>query len=100
VSSRLRPLALTAGLIGGSTLLGRLLGYGFGRNTVVRCRAGHLFTTIWIPGVKLRALDLGVARVQRCPVGRHWTLVRPVRQRNLTDADRAAAAAHRDVRLP
>jgi hypothetical protein len=46
----------------------------------VRCRQGHEFTTLWIPGVKLNAIDLVVARVQRCPVGQHWSLVTPVRQ--------------------
>ena len=50
-------------------------------------REGHLFTTIWIPGVKLKELDLVVARIQRCPVGQHWSLVVPVREADLTDAD-------------
>jgi hypothetical protein len=81
-------------------ILARALGYRLGWNTVVRCRRGHLFTTIWIPGVKLKALDLGVARVQRCPVGRHWTLVTPVRESTLTNRARRRARAHRDVRIP
>ncbi len=88
------------GAVAAFTLVARLLGYKLGTNTVVRCRQGHLFTTIWIPGVKLKALDLGVARVQRCPVGRHWSLVVPVREADLSDAEREFARAHRDVRLP
>jgi hypothetical protein len=50
-----RPLLISVGLIAGGTVAGRLLGYNMGGNLVVRCRQGHLFTTIWIPGVKLKA---------------------------------------------
>ena len=82
------------------TIAGRLLGYGFGLHTIVRCRSGHLFSTIWIPGLKLKAVDLGVARIQRCPVGHHWTLVTPVRAADLSARQRRKALARRDVRLP
>ena len=82
------------------TLVARRLGYRLGANTVVRCRSGHLFTTIWIPGVKLKAIDLLVARVQWCPVGRHWSLVTPVRDADLSVHDRLFAASHHDVRIP
>lgn len=95
-----RPLLVVAGVLGAGMLAARALGYKLGLHTVVRCRDGHLFTTIWIPGVKLKALDLGVARIQRCPVGHHWTVVVPVREANLTEEQRREAAAHRDVRLP
>jgi hypothetical protein len=78
----------------------RRLGYGFAGDVVVRCRRGHHFTTIWVPGVSLKALRLGWWRVQRCPVGRHWALVTPVRRADLTpDALRAAQEA-RDLRIP
>jgi hypothetical protein len=87
-------------VIAAFTVIGRLLGYGFGLHTIVRCRSGHLFSTIWIPGVKLKALDLGVARIQRCPVGDHWTLVTPVRGADLSARQRRKALARRDVRLP
>jgi hypothetical protein len=93
-------LVLIAAVLGGGTLIARRLGYKVGMNTVVRCREGHLFTTIWIPGVKLKALDLGIARLQRCPVGGHWTLVVPVREASLTDEERRIAGVHRDVRIP
>lgn len=83
-----------------ATLVPSLLGYKLGPNTVVRCRNGHLFTTVWIPGVKLKALDLGVARLQRCPVGKHWTLVTPARDSDLTDEDRRIAKEHHDVWIP
>ena len=45
----------------------------------VRCRDGHEFTTTWIPGVSFTSLRLGPWRVQRCPVGRHWSIVTPVK---------------------
>jgi hypothetical protein len=67
---------------------------------VVRCRAGHLFTTLWIPGASLKSVRLGWWRFQRCPVGRHWTLVTPVRESELGADDRAAARQIRDARLP
>jgi hypothetical protein len=98
-ASRRGVLVVLGGLVA-FTLAGRRLGYGFGTNTIVRCRRGHLFTTVWIPGVKLKAIDLGVARLQRCPVGKHWTLVVPVREADLSDEERAAAHAHHDVRIP
>jgi len=67
---------------------------------VVRCRAGHLFTTIWIPGASLKSVRLGWWRLQCCPVGRHWTLVTPVRESELTEDERAAARQVRDARIP
>ena len=78
----------------------RSRGYKLGLNTVVRCRSGHLFTTIWIPGLKLKSLDLGIARLQRCPVGHHWTLVTPVRESALTAEEREIARQHRDIHIP
>ena len=82
------------------TVVARMLGYRVGRNTIVRCRAGHVFTTIWIPGVSVKALRLGWWRLQRCPVGNHWTLVSPVRDADLSEDDRRLAAARRDLRIP
>ena len=71
-----------------------------GRDVVVRCSKGHLFTTTWIAGVSLKAIRLGNARVQRCPVCERWTRVTRVRDSELTDEDRRMAAAHHDVRIP
>jgi hypothetical protein len=92
-------------LIGGAFVLveamalrrrtGRLAG-----RVVVRCRKGHLFTTIWVPGASLKSVRLGPWRLQRCPVGRHWTLVTPVRASELTEADRRRAGEIRDARIP
>jgi hypothetical protein len=95
-----RTVLIVAGVAVGGTLLARRLGYNLGVNTVVRCRQGHLFSTIWIPGIKLKELDLVVARVQRCPVGNHWSLVVPVRDVNLTEEERQFALAHHDIKIP
>jgi hypothetical protein len=54
-------------------------------NVVVRCREGHLFTTIWIPAASVKALRLGWWRLQRCPVGHHWSVVVPVKAADLPD---------------
>jgi hypothetical protein len=75
-------------------------GHLLGARTVVRCRDGHLFTTLWVPGASLKAVRLGWWRYQRCPVGRHWSLVTPVQESGLTDAERDRALAHPDVRIP
>jgi hypothetical protein len=91
---------IAVGVAVGGTLIARRLGYNLGANTIVRCRQGHLFSTVWIPGIKLKELDLVVARVQRCPVGKHWSLVVPVREQDLTEAERQFALAHHDIRIP
>ena len=80
--------------------MARRLGYKVGGNTIVRCRQGHLFTTIWVPGASLKSIRLGWARLQRCPVGKHWSLVTPVKDAELTDDERRDAAQHRDIRIP
>jgi hypothetical protein len=91
---------IVIGVVVVATLVARRLGYKVGGDVVVRCRKGHLFTTTWIPGVKLKAVDLGVVRFQWCPIGRHWSLVIPVRDSDLTDEERQLARQHHDVRIP
>jgi hypothetical protein len=59
-----------------------------------------LFTTIWSPGASIKALKLGWARFQYCPVGKLWTLVKPVRQGDLTDEEIRMAQEHHDARVP
>lgn len=78
----------------------RARGYPIGGNLIVRCRSGHLFTTLWIPGASIKALRLGWLRVQRCPVGRHWTVVTPVKDSELNDKQKRLARSRHDVRLP
>ena len=99
---------VTAFLIGatviflvGCTVVARRKGYsGMGGNTTVRCREGHLFTTIWVPGASIKSVRLGWARLQYCPVGRHWTLVTPVKDSDLSDEEKRVAAEIRDIRIP
>jgi hypothetical protein len=100
---------VVAGLLLGIVLLAVVLiavvaaararpGQGFER--IVRCRAGHLFTTTLVPGASLKAVRLWNVRFERCPVGRHWTIVAPVDESTLTPAEREAARSHHDVRIP
>jgi hypothetical protein len=77
-----------------------LRGYKRPGDVVVRCRAGHLFTTIWIPGASLKAARLGPWRFQRCPVGSHWTWVTPVNRAELTGRELRRADKNRDIRIP
>ncbi|HEX2703039.1 MAG TPA: hypothetical protein VHM72_06375 [Solirubrobacteraceae bacterium] len=83
-----------------ATIILRRRGYPMGGNVVVRCRKGHLFTTIWVPLASLKSIRLGWWRLQRCPVGKHWSLVRPVKEVDLSEAERRSASEHRDVRIP
>lgn len=78
----------------------RARGYRLGGRIVVRCRQGHLFTTVWAPGVSLKSVRLGWWRYQRCPVGRHWSLVSPVRESDLSEEQLHAAREVSDIALP
>jgi hypothetical protein len=71
-----------------------------GGNVAVRCRKGHVFTTIWIPGASLKSVRLAGWRFQYCPVGRHWSIVTPVKESELTKKEARSASKHRDVRIP
>jgi hypothetical protein len=93
-------ILIAAGVATGGTLIARRLGYNLGTNTLVRCRKGHVFTTIWIPGVKLKEIDLVIARIQRCPIGHHWSLVVPVREQDLSNTELEFAREHHDVPIP
>ena len=99
-SKHVTRLAAVVGVLAAGTFVARRLGYKIGGNVVVRCRQGHLFTTIWVPGASLKAVRLGWWRWQRCPVGHHWAIVSPVRDADLTPAEVRSAAAHRDIRVP
>ncbi len=96
---RVRPLIIIAGVLLEIAAIWRRTGR-LGGNVVVRCREGHLFTTIWIPAASVKSLRLGWWRFQRCPVGKHWSLVTPMRDSDLTEEQKRAASEHRDIRLP
>jgi len=100
VIAPLAVIVLAVALIVWQTRVARRLGYKLGGDVVVRCREGHLFTTIWIPGASVKAVRLGLRRFQHCPVGNHWTLVTPVRDADLTSEDRRTAGEHHDIRVP
>jgi hypothetical protein len=95
-----RTAAILAVTIAVETAFMRRRGYSIGFSAVVRCREGHLFTTIWIPGASLKAVRLGTLRLQFCPVGRHFTVVRPLKDAEITDEVLEIAREHRDVRVP
>jgi hypothetical protein len=78
----------------------KLRGYPLGGKLVVRCHQGHLFTTLWIPGVSVKSLRFLWWRIQRCPVGHHWSLVTPVHESELSRGERRAARKRQDIRLP
>lgn len=67
---------------------------------IVRCNAGHLFTTIWIPFVSFKAIRLGPFRFQYCPVGGHWAFVTPIKESDLSEADQQIAAQNQDSNIP
>jgi hypothetical protein len=93
-------LVASAVLITAGIVYGRRRGYPMGGWVMVRCREGHLFSTIWVPFASVKAIRMGWRRFQHCPVGHHWTFVRPVRAEDLTEADRELASRTRDVAIP
>ena len=84
-----------------ATALLRRRGYsGLGRRCSVRCRDGHLFRTIWIPGLSVKAIRLGWWRFQYCPVGRHWSVVSPQPDVVVEDAQAHGVTLVDDLALP
>jgi hypothetical protein len=100
VRRRITKIAVITLLCAEIAVLVHRRGFVLGANTVVRCRDGHLFTTLWIPGGSLKSIRLGWWRFQRCPVGKHWSLVTPAQVSRLTDSERQLAEKHRDLRIP
>jgi hypothetical protein len=95
---RRRPIGLVSLVV---EALGLWLRSGrVGGNVVVRCRRGHLYTTIWLPGVSLKSARLGWWRLQYCPVGRHVSIVSPVTESDLSARQRRVARRHTDLRIP
>jgi hypothetical protein len=48
----------------------------------------------------VKAVRLGPWRLQRCPVGKHWSMVTPVKESELGRRERRAARGARDLRVP
>jgi hypothetical protein len=93
------PLIMLAGVLL-EAIATKLRAGRVGGNVVVRCHEAHLFTTIWVPGASIKSLRFGWWRLQRCPVGRHWSIVTPVKEADLTGRQRRGASRHRDIRIP
>jgi len=82
-----------------ANIVARRKGYPIPGKTIVRCSQGHLFTTTWIAGTSFMAFRLGLlTRYQRCPVCKHWAVVHPVKDEDLTDEDRRIAGEARGKR--
>jgi hypothetical protein len=84
---------------GAGALLARRRGYLKAGEVVARCGRGHLFTTTWNRPLSRKELSLGWTRLQRCPVGGHWTLARQVPDAELTPQERREAREHRDAAI-
>ena len=97
---RRRAIALAGAAVAAEAVALKLQSGRLAGRVVVRCRAGHLFTTIWIPGVSFTSARLVWWRVQWCPVGRHLTVVQPVREERLTASEQEAAHRVRDIPVP
>lgn len=101
LTNRRKGLAVAGGMTAvEAVFLRRQSGSLLGLRTIVRCHRGHLFTTTWIPGASLKSLRLGPWRIQRCPVGHHWSVVTPVKEAALSKRERHEARSHRDTFLP
>lgn len=101
LTNRNKGLAVAGGMtVAEALFLKSRSGSLIGLRTIVRCNRGHLFTTVWIPGASVKSLRLGPWRVQRCPIGHHWAIVRPARVAKLCESERQEARAHRDTFLP
>jgi hypothetical protein len=98
--SRARRIVVVAASVLPEIVVLKRRGYGPAGDVVVRCRRGHLFTTIWIPGVSVKSFRLGWWRFQRCPVGRHLSFVTPVRRSDLTEDELRVAGERKDLRVP
>ncbi|KAH8884905.1 hypothetical protein GQ53DRAFT_829290 [Thozetella sp. PMI_491] len=66
---------------------------------IVRCSEGHLYTTIWVPMVSLKALRFGQQRFQHCPVGHHWAMAERVDETQLSAEELRNAQQRRDARI-
>jgi len=93
-------IAFAVVTVAAEALMLKRRGYGLGGDVLVRCRRGHLYTTMWIPGASVTSVRLGWWRIQYCPVGRHVSLVTPVDAAGLSAADRQAATDVHDLRVP
>ncbi len=62
-----------------------------------RCSQGHLFMTVWVDRWTWKRLDVGFLKIQRCPVGDHWSVVRPLEMSSLTADEKKLAKQTHDA---
>jgi hypothetical protein len=96
----LRAVVIMVAATGLEAVATRMRAGRIGGKLVVRCQQGHLFTTVWIPGASVKSLRLGWWRLQRCPVGKHWSIVTPVKESELTTDEQRLAHEHHDILIP
>jgi hypothetical protein len=66
----------------------------------VRCSAGHVYATIWVPLGSVKAVKLGSKRWQHCPAGRRWATVTMLDENTASADELAEAAGLHDARIP
>jgi len=93
------PLVLVAAALIWVLVASVRAGRGAGQ-VIVRCRAGHLFTTTWMPLMSFKAIRLGPLRYQYCPVGQHFSLVMQVNEADLSPDELEQARRFHDTLVP
>jgi hypothetical protein len=92
------PLVIALPIIAAVVILKVVVSKRSGRpalrgKVVVRCNKGHVFETTWSALGSVTSIRLAATRVQRCRVGHHWALVKPVSDSELTDDERRQLTA-------
>ena len=74
----------------------RRKGYNMPGQAAVRCSKGHVFRTTWVEGGSLVSLRLGpTTRFHYCPVGKHWAIIHPIKEQDLTEEERRQLAGNK-----
>ncbi len=68
--------------------------------TIVKSDCGHLYATIWIPLISLKAVRMGNRRFQHCPVCRPWAWTEQADVSQLTAEEVAQAQQREDLPIP
>ena len=74
-------------------------GLHFGKNVPVSCKSEHLYQTIWIPGISLKAFRWGRVRYQYCPIGKHWSWTHQLDRKARTPEALLDASKVHDLRI-
>ncbi len=80
VKKNLLKFGLVVGGIAAANAYVHHEGYTIPGRTMVRCRSGHEFSTMWVSGISVKSLRLGLhTRLMRCPECRAWRIVHPIK---------------------